>query len=66
MYLQLSTLSELYAVWIKPLEEFTGIMYLLLMVGSRFDYHGYSEYEKLIANHKKADLKYPQTGTVAI
>ena len=60
VYLQSSTLSELYAVWIKPFEEFNGNHIFITDGKITFDYHGYSEYKKLISHHRKGWSKvYP-------
>ena len=66
VYLQSSTLSGLYAVRIKPLEEFNGNHVFVTDGRITFDYHGYSEYENSLHIIEKAGLKYTQTGTVAI
>ncbi len=52
-YLENIAPPTFYAVWIKPIKDFSGYHIFITNGEITFDYHGYSTYEKLIAHHRK-------------
>ncbi len=57
VYLKLLSPPKFYAVWIKPDSNFYGNHIFVTNGETAFDYHGYSQYDRLVEHHKKGWLQ---------